>query len=400
MARNPDTMYDPVSGAVVPVSGGVSLGPSLARTAGAATRAVVDVPGAIKKSVAGAWNNVAGEFSAGYNGTDVPPPATPSPSPATPSPSPATPSPPPVSEQPKSTAESSSSSPQKSPTDVRQEWRNKPTEAPNSGYVAPAGSGSGTYGGVTRQIDDTYGRNTNVFSSLPVLSGNEGVDRYPRSYAPDETRQRSQDLDAAFASALQKAQQPINSYGDLFQRRSALHALSALAGLAQSAGANTVAASGAQLQADVQSRQQDIARQGQLLQAEAEGRRDVTARRGQDLGFESTLAGQNVQREGNYLRDLFSQRQAELQAGTQLGVAGIQAETQRQNALAGAEAAQVGYAAKYPTAPLVAAYLRNRDLNGNPLTPATRAETEAKIRLLTKANPLDALLAQSLSEDR
>lgn len=163
-------------------------------------------------------------------------------------------------------------------------------------YTTSPTSGTFTSSRGTQTVPNNYGAaGVNTYSALEALpraqfgSGQYGMTQPSagsvRSAASDVTRDRSSQMDRAVAELVKRVQAPLNSYGDLFQRKGALAALSAMSGLAQGAWSNYVAAAGDQLSANVQTRGQDIGSQTAVMQ-------DATKRRGQDLTYNAAVAAQ------------------------------------------------------------------------------------------------------------
>jgi hypothetical protein len=163
-------------------------------------------------------------------------------------------------------------------------------------YTTSPTSGTLTSSRGTQTVPNNYGAaSVNTYSALEALpraqfgSGQYGMAQPSaggvRSAASDVTRDRSSQMDRAVAELVKRVQAPLNSYGDLFQRKGALAALNAMSGLAQGAGSNYVAATGDQLSANVQTRGQDIGSQTAVMQ-------NATQRRGQDLTYNAAVAGQ------------------------------------------------------------------------------------------------------------
>ncbi len=261
-----------------------------------------------------------------------------------------------------------------------------------------ARSGTMTSSRGTQTVPSDYGAGrTNTFSSaaLPtyqsVAQPQQVRANYPRSYAPDATAGRSREMDAAVAELVSRVQQPLMSYGDLFQRRGALAALTAMSGLAQGAGSNAVTAAGQQLEADTRARGQDIDERLGIM-------RDFTDRRGQDLGYgaqtrgqdltyDAAMSGQNVAREEGMLSRIFGLRQAQ-----------IQADATRANALEEARTRMAENYLRYPTAEVERMVATGQDLQGRVLPPETRTQLAQQLResRAGQMSALDALLAQQL----
>lgn len=261
-----------------------------------------------------------------------------------------------------------------------------------------ARSGTMTSSRGTQTVPSDYGAGrTNTFSSaaLPtyqsVAQPQQVRANYPRSYAPDATAGRSREMDAAVAELVSRVQQPLMSYGDLFQRRGALAALTAMSGLAQGAGSNAVTAAGQQLEADTRARGQDIDERLGIM-------RDVTDHRGQDLGYgaqtrgqdltyDAAMSGQNVTREEGMLSRIFGLRQAQMQA-----------DATRANALEEARTRMAENYLRYPTAEVERMVATGQDLQGRVIPPEIRAQLAQQLResRAGQMSPLDALLAQQL----
>lgn len=252
-----------------------------------------------------------------------------------------------------------------------------------------ARSGTMTSSRGTQTVPSDYGAGrTNTFSSaaLPtyqsVAQPQQVRANYPRSYAPDATAARSRELDASVAELVRRVQQPLMSYGDLFQRRGALAALQAMSGLAQGAGTNAVTAAGQQLDASTRMRGQDIDERLGM-------RRDATDRRGQDLNYDATLSGQNVTREGNQLSQLYSMAQAQMQADAQVRAAQAQGAATKESALERSRTKMAELYLRYPTAEVQRMVATGVDPEGNPISAENQAVLAERLR---NANPAPAAL--------
>ena len=261
-----------------------------------------------------------------------------------------------------------------------------------------ARSGTMTSSRGTQTVPSDYGAGrTNTFSSaaLPtyqsVAQTQQVRANYPRSYAPDATAGRSREMDAAVAELVSRVQKPLMSYDDLFQRRGALAALTAMSGLAQGAGSNAVTAAGQQLEADTRTRGQDIDERLGIM-------RDFTDRRGQDLGYgaqtrgqdltyDAAMSGQNVAREEGMLSRIFGLRKAKLAAKSAQAVALEEARTRMAEMYL-----------KYPTAEVERMVATGQGPKGEVLPPETRTQLAQQLResRAGKMSALDALLAQQL----
>jgi hypothetical protein len=217
----------------------------------------------------------------------------------------------------------------------------------------------------------------------------------PRNYAPDATAARSRALDASVAELMKRVQQPLMSYGDLFQRRGALAALQAISGLAQGAGTNAVTAAGQQLDANTQMRGQDINERLGML-------RDAADRRGQDLNYDATMSGQNVQRELGQLSQAYANARARMQNDTTRYGYNLNAAMQAQAATEGAKTKAAEMYLKYPIAEAQRALVTGYDKNDNPISAenlkllAQRVQ-DAQTRW---ASPFDAILAKQDASGR
>ena len=234
----------------------------------------------------------------------------------------------------------------------------------------------------------------NTMASLPTYQSAVSApprNDMPRNYAPDATAARSRELDASVAELVRRVQQPLMSYGDLFQRRGALAALQAMSGLSQGAGTNAVTAAGQQLDASTRMRGQDIDERLGM-------RRDATDRRGQDLNYDATLSGQNVTREGNLLSQEYENARARLQAATQRYGYDTQADTQRFVAGEGTRNRMAEMYLKYPTAEVERMVATGQDREGRVIPPEIRAQLAQQLResRAGQMSPLEALLAQQL----
>lgn len=265
-----------------------------------------------------------------------------------------------------------------------------------------ARSGTMTSSRGTQTVPSDYGAGrTNTFSSaaLPtyqsVAQPQQVRANYPRSYAPDATAGRSREMDAAVAELVSRVQQPLMSYGDLFQRRGALEALTAMSGLAQGAGSNAVTAAGQQLEADTRTRGQDIDERLGIM-------RDFTDRRGQDLGYgaqtrgqdltyDAAMSGQNVAREEGMLSRIFGLRQAQ-----------IQADATRANALEEARTRMAENYLRYPTAEVERMVATGQDREGRVIPPEVRTQLSQQLREARagQMSGLEAIFAQQLPPSR
>jgi len=225
----------------------------------------------------------------------------------------------------------------------------------------------------------------NTMASLPTYQSAVSApprNDMPRNYAPDATAARSRELDASVAELVRRVQQPLMSYGDLFQRRGALAALQAMSGLAQGAGTNAVTAAGQQLDANTQMRGQDINERLGML-------RDTTDRRGQNLNYDATMSGQNVQRELGQLGQLYSMAQAQMQADAQVRAAQAQGAATKESALERSRTKMAELYLRYPTAEVQRMVATGVDPEGNPISAENQAVLAERLR---NANPAPAAL--------
>ena len=228
--------------------------------------------------------------------------------------------------------------------------------------------------------------------SQPAYTDPQGLGR------PDAPRRstligdRSQGFDAVLNNLVAQATREPDSYGALFQRKGALHALNDIAGVATSAGTNAAQDISNVRNAAEQRLNTELTDQSRAAE------RGVTTR-GQDRLYESNL-----------LQNMVTARNADLQATTSRDVAGMQRDVSREGfaarsadtkaQIASQERIYAGAAERElgsnPLRQLDAQIIKRVNADGTPMTEEGLANALAlRDRIQAQANPYQFLLPQA-----
>jgi len=203
---------------------------------------------------------------------------------------------------------------------------------------------------------------------------------------------RSQGFDAVLNNLVAQATREPDSYGALFQRKGALHALNAIAGVATSAGTNAAQDISNVRNAAEQRLNTELTDQSRAAE------RGVTTR-GQDRLYESNLlqnmvTARNADLQATTTRDVEAGRNAVLREGQKSRSADSAAQRASQERIyAGAAERELG---SNPLRQLDAQIIKRVNADGTPMTEEGLANALAlRARLQAQANPYQFLLPQA-----